>query len=147
MTRSLIQTADQLYDELVNKDRSYEQIIRQVMLRMVTSSGGELARKRVLKSELKYSDTIQQQVDNVINSFLDARLLVSDKDADDQPYVEPAHDELVLGWPKLRDWAAKDKEQIQNLILQRRLTPTAIDWQKSNKQIAYLLEFRLSYGK
>ncbi len=124
--QSLTQRADEEYQKLVNKNSAYEQVIRHVMLRMVALGGGELARRRVLLSELEYPEEKYILAKEVIERFTKARLLVKGKDAEDNSYVEPAHDALVRGWRKLLEWKQKDEE---NLILQRRLTPAVVDWQ------------------
>lgn len=127
---SLTNRATEIYESLVKLDLAYEQTIRHVMLRMV-AVGGELARRRVPSVELEYPEPENQRVKEVIHRFLEARLLVTGTNAESQPYVEPAHDALVLGWQKLLAWRQDKKEQ-ENLILQRRLTPAALEWE--NKQ-------------
>jgi WD40 repeat protein/energy-coupling factor transporter ATP-binding protein EcfA2 len=138
VTRSLTQRADFEYDELVKLDPAYAQTIKHVMLRMVAIGGGELARRRVLLSELEYPEPENTRVKLVIEHFAAARLLVKGRDLEDNLYVEPAHDALVRGWQKLRRW--KD-ENLGNLLLQRELTPTANKWaiNKQDKQIQGLL--------
>ncbi|NEQ84245.1 MAG: hypothetical protein F6K26_29945, partial [Moorea sp. SIO2I5] len=73
-------------------------------------------------------------VEEVIERFTNARLLVNGVDADGNPYVEPAHDALVRGWQKLLEWKQDDEE---NLLLQRRLTPAAVEW-NSQQQAKFL---------
>ncbi|NEO49397.1 MAG: hypothetical protein F6K55_36975, partial [Moorea sp. SIO4A3] len=131
--RSLTQRADQEYQALVKENPAYEQVIRHVMLRMVALTGGELARRRVLLSELEYPPQKNGLVKEVIERFTNARLLVKGEDTDGNPYVEPAHDALVRGWEKLRHWVQQEK----NLELQRRLTPSALEW--NNQQQAKFL--------
>lgn len=157
--QSLTQRADKEYQKLVDEDPTYQPIIRNVMLRMVSLNGGELARRRAPRTELVYVDdhdtlligqlktepattsqsSIQEKVDTLIQRFSDARLLIggnshtraiSAGDAIEEPYLEPAHDALVQGWKKLRDWI--DEEQ--DLELQRRLTPEAQSWQRLKQQ-------------
>lgn len=125
VTRSLTQRADQEYTALVNQDPAYAQTIRNVMLRMV-AVGGELARRRVAESEFKYPEPEHTRVQKVLRQFLAARLIVTGTDVNQQTYFEPAHDALVRGWDKLLTW---QKEQKETLILQRRLTPAAIEWE------------------
>ena len=36
--------------------------------------------------------------------------MVEGKEIDDQPYMEPAHDELVRGWDQLLRWSREDPE-------------------------------------
>jgi hypothetical protein len=113
--------------------KACESTIRDVMLRMVAISGGELARRKVPTSELVYPEPKNEQAKKVIVRFLEARLLVSGLDTENQKYVEPAHDALVHGWQKLLEWKQKEQE---SLLLQRRLTPAAMDWEsvKSKEQ-------------
>ncbi|MGB3754777.1 MAG: caspase family protein [Rivularia sp. (in: cyanobacteria)] len=127
--RSLTQRADEEYLALVKTNSAYEQVIRHVMLRMVALTGGELARRRVPLSELEYPEEKNILVKQTIERFSKARLLVEGQDAEGNPYVEPAHDALIRGWEKLRDWLQEEK----NLELQRRLTPRAFDWNKQQQ--------------
>ncbi|EAZ89796.1 nSTAND1 domain-containing NTPase [Crocosphaera chwakensis] len=122
---SLTKRADEEYQKLVTKNPAYGQVIRHLMLRMVSMGGGELARRRVLLSELEYPTEKNALVKAVIERFTTARLLVTGEDAEGNPYVEPAHDVLVRGWQKLLMWKQEDEESI---ILQRRLTPAAQEW-------------------
>ena len=126
VTKSLTRRADDEYDALVKADPAYERTIRHLMLRMV-AVGGELARRQVPESELRYPEPENTRAREAIAQFLAARLLVSGKKTDDSPYIEPAHDALVTGWDKLLAWKTEEEE---NLILQRRLTPAAVEWDR-----------------
>ena len=132
--RSLTQRADEEYQALVNENPAYDQVIRHVMLRMVALTGGELARRRVPLSELEYPGQKNGLVKEVIERFTNARLLVKGEDTDGDLYVEPAHDALVRGWQRLLEWKLHDEE---NLLLQRRLTPAAVEW-NSQQQAKFL---------
>ncbi|GAA6618595.1 eIF2A-related protein [Scytonema sp. NUACC26] len=125
VTCSLTQRADSEYEELKQRHGAYHLAIKDVMLRMVTVDGGELARRKVFLSELEYPPTKNERVQEVIRRFTEARLLVKGQDTEDKPYVEPAHDALVQGWQKLLVWKQQEQE---SLILQRRLTPAALEW-------------------
>ncbi len=122
---SLTRRADEEYQALFQENPAYEPVIRHVMLRMVALGGGELARRQVPLSELEYPPEKNSLVKDVIERFRTARLLVKGQDADGNPYVEPAHDALVRGWEKLLAWTQAEKE---SLVLQRRLTPVAVEW-------------------
>jgi WD40 repeat protein len=126
---ALTQRANLEYEQLKAKDAAYPVIIRQVMLRMVALGGGEVARRRVPLSELRYSGHKDTLVQEVLRCYTDARLLVQGTDSAEIPYVEPAHDALIRGWQKLADWRQEEEE---SLPLQRRLTPAAEEW--SNKR-------------
>ena len=131
--RSLTQRADEEYQKLVKENPAYEQVICHVMLRMVALTGGELARRRVPLSELEYPPDKNILVKEVIERFTAARLLVKGEDSEGNLYVEPAHDALVRGWEKLQTWLTQEK----NLSLQRRLTPSAFEW-NNRRQIRFL---------
>ncbi len=135
VTRSLTQTADKAYNELVSEEAS-ESTICDVMLRMVSITGGELARRRVPASELDYPELKNKQVQKIINRFVEARLLVKGLDADGQEYIEPAHDALVKGWVRLKEWI--DKE-LEGFVLRQRLTAATNDWAKNPQDSGLLL--------
>ncbi|WP_158517387.1 caspase family protein [Moorena producens] len=128
--QSLTQRADEEYQALVHENPAYDQVIRHVMLRMVALTGGELARRRVPLSELEYPPQKNDLVKEVIERFSTARLLVKGLDSEGNPDVEPAHDALVRGWQRLLEWKQKEEE---NLLLQRRLTPAAQEWESQKK--------------
>lgn len=130
--RSLTQRADQEYNALVQEDPGCEYTVRHVMLRMVATGGGELARRSVPLSELTFPEPERHRVAQVRQRFSQARLLVDGQDSEGNPYVEPAHDALVRGWQRLLNWK---KEEQETLLLQRQLTPQAEDWQKVRSTI------------
>lgn len=134
VARSLTQRADQEYETLIKRDPACGRTVQHAMLRMVAVTSGEMARRRVPLSELDYPEPEQQRVEQVIDQFSQARLLVSSTDATGKPYVEPAHDAMVRGWQRLLDWANAAQE---TLLLQRRLTPAAEEWRNQQKP-AYL---------
>jgi WD40 repeat protein len=140
VTRSIAKRAEQEYTTLVQADPAYDQTIRNVMLRMV-SVGGELARRRVPLSELAYPEPENTQVKTVLERFATARLLTSGTDTDGQPYQEPAHDALVQGWKRLLDWKQQEGE---SLLLKRKLTPAAVEWNSVKNKDEEQLKGKLS---
>jgi len=124
--------------------KAYQATMRRVMLRMVAIEGGSVARRRVPKSELVYSDSREnERVEQVIQRLVKARLLVTGQEIHSRTagkeivegYVEPAHDFLVRGWDELQKWI---KEEHGYLALQPRLTPAANDWIRNNRVADYL---------
>lgn len=78
----------------------HQSVMKQLMLRMIALSAGEMAGKRVMRSELIFTTAEENEaVSLVINNLVEARLLVS-ADA----YIEPAHDALVRAWGLLWSW-------------------------------------------
>lgn len=131
VTRSLTQTAEQTYQQAIAEGID-PAIIRNVMLRMVSLNGNELARRRVFKTELIYPQPFNSQVQIVIDRFVAARLLTTGIDGENRQYVEPVHDVLVTGWQKLLMWK---QEKEESLLLQRRLTPAAEEWQSIHSKL------------
>lgn len=125
VARSLTQRADSEYQALIERDPRYATTVRNVMLRMVATGGGQLSRRRVPLSEFEYLSAENNRVQTVIQHFSAARLLVEGTGSDGRAYVEPAHDALVNGWQRLLAWQQAEEA---DLILQRRLTPAAEEW-------------------
>ncbi len=121
---SLRNRADEVYDELPDDD--HRRTMRNVMLRMISVEGVELARRHVPDDELVFENPEENlRVQEVIRRLTEARLVVEGKESDDQPYTEPAHDELVRGWDRLRDWT---REGLGTLQLRQVLSPSVHDW-------------------
>ena len=123
---SLRNRADAVFSGLPSD--AHRRTMRQVMLRMVSVEGGELARRRVLEIELDYGSSEENdRVREVLHRLTTERLVVRDDDEDGLPYVEPAHDELIRGWPLLLRWSHENAEALQ---LRRRLSPASYEWGK-----------------
>ena len=114
-------------------DPLHQATLRRVMLRMVATEGGELARRRAPCWELEYDDPAEVlRVQAVLKALTDARLIVQDVAREqDQPFVEPAHDALVLAWDRLIQWK---NEAGDGLSLQRRLSQAAYEWTQADKR-------------
>ncbi|WP_414622819.1 caspase family protein [Calothrix sp. CCY 0018] len=129
---ALTRRATEEYDNLVKNKKfgkalgkAYQATMRRVMLRMVAIEGGGVARRRVLTSELEYSDPKEnKRVEYVIEQLVNVRLLVKGHE-DKAQYVEPAHDLLIQGWGLLQEWI---KDEQENLVLQNRLAAPTLDW-------------------
>jgi WD40 repeat protein len=139
---SLTRRANEEYSK-IGEDKTLgeaaQRTMRRVMLRMLTSEGGETARRRVPESELVYptqeeSDRVKQVVDRLV----EARLLVKGQLETGEPYVEAAHDFLVRGWGTLQDWINEEKAK-ETLEVQQRLTAQANDWARNNRPDGLLL--------
>ncbi|MEG4595347.1 caspase family protein [Microcoleus sp. F8_C2] len=136
LTRRAHEEYKKLGDEL---GEVAQRTMRRVMLRMLTTEGGETARRRVPESELVYptpqeSDHVRQVVDQLV----EARLLVKGQLETGEPYAEPAHDFLVRGWGTLQNWIDEEKAK-ETLELQQRLTAQANDWARNNRPDGLLL--------
>ena len=132
---SLTRRVNEEYENL--PDDAHRLTMRRVMLRMVEIEGEETLRRRVLKYEVTYSSNEEnQRVEVVLNSLVNARLIVTGKDKESgEIYYEPAHDFLVRGWEKIQVWIQKEQE---NLALQQLLTPAAQAWENRGNRVGDL---------
>lgn len=78
---------------------------------MVSLEGGQPARRRVLDSELVYADEAETGRARVVLDALTAARLVVRGEHDGEAYAEPAHDRIVIGWPRLRSWIDEPAER------------------------------------
>lgn len=109
----------------------YQESARRVLERFVSVDVGQFARRRVPRREFVVSDSAEQvRVDKILDEFDSARLIVSDK-IDDEPFLELAHDALILGWDRLLSWVRGDALLIADL---RRLTSDAATWIMAPKE-------------
>ena len=122
--------ADEEYDAL---QPPLQLSMRRVMLRMVSFEGNNVARQRILRADLDYTNPAEtQRVDTVVERLTEARLLVEGREADGEPYVEPAHDALVRAWDRLIDWIHEEEESAHNLRYQQQLGRAATEWEKTD---------------
>lgn len=113
-------------------DEAHRTTLRRVMLRMVVSEGGNLARRRVSDTELDYPDSAEHaRAAEVVRRLTSARLLVEGKEADGEPFVEPAHDALVRGWGRLLEWVREEGEASFPLAQRQRLARAATEWDRA----------------
>lgn len=117
----------------------HQQTMRLIMLRMVAAGSGNVARRRVLRSELVFESTERNaSVKIIIDRLVSARLVVTgnersgDEGSVGEGYVEPAHDALVRAWGRLLRWAHKENERDpDDLRFQRKLTADAESWEQT----------------
>ncbi len=117
-------------------DAAHRETMRRLMLRMVAAEGGNVARRRVPRSELDYPDPAEtERADDVVRRLTAARLVVEGRGEDGEGYVEPAHDALVRAWDRLLGWIHAEQDRAANLRFQQSLARTARDWtQTSDKK-------------
>jgi WD40 repeat protein len=109
-------------------DETHQATARRVLERLVSVESGEFARRRVPRRELEAADEAETaRIAEILRRLLEARLVVTDK-VDDEPYLELAHDALVLGWDRLLTWVRQDLDRI---VVLRRLTISADEWAAS----------------
>ena len=105
-------------------DAETQETLRHVLLRMISLQGGEWTRRRVEHSELKYADPGEDdRAAKVLRRLVDERLVVAGTNPDGEPYLELAHDSLIVSWDRLKQWidaciwqAPKDQLSLQDSV-------------------------------
>ncbi len=117
------------------------QVARRVLLRCV-QPGDETgdARRPVRASELGGAGAGQEQVDDVVRTLVDARLLTAGTDVvTGERVVELAHEALIDAWPRLRGWVDDGRAW---LLDARRVTAAADAWEAQDRHGDWLLAGR-----
>src|SRR3712207_3506671 len=93
---ALQRRADQLLEELRGEGR--DQLVVPTLLKLATiDRNGEAIRRRLRRS------TLSSEEQMVVQAFVDARLLTSDRGPDGEITVQVAHEALLRQWPPLRE--------------------------------------------
>jgi hypothetical protein len=147
---SIARTADEVYERLSAPDKEQ---VREIFLRLTRID--ELAeqaderrdtRQRVLLSSLVPAEGNESSTKALVALLANVRLVVTSINArTGKEEVEIAHEALIRYWPKLRDWLDRDR---MGLIMHRRLTRAAEEWEQNARDSSYLYEgVRLSSVK
>ena len=76
-------------------------------------------------------NTLPQPAVPLLRRFVDARLLVTDRDTDGRETIEVAHEALLRTWPQLAGWLAEDRDKLRLLeSLQR----AAEEWELGGRR-------------
>jgi WD40 repeat protein len=106
--------ANSIYRDL---DVVSQRSMRQLMFRMISIEGGELASRRVLSKELIFSDEKEtERMESIAQQLVAARLVSSGIDQQERTYYEPAHDALVHAWTQLWEWVKVKGEEKLRLL-------------------------------
>ena len=130
---AIAQKADTLFASF---DDGQQQIVRRVLLRLTQPGAGALdTRRRALLSEMWANDEDRPQVERVLRSLTDARLLTTDSEATGEPQIEVAHEALIRHWERLQTWLNEDRD---NLRLRESVSESVKEWEKSGKHESLL---------
>lgn len=128
LSGSVAHQAESLYANFTSSDQL---AVRRLFARLVTAGdGAEDTRRRARQSELVGVD------DQVVNALVDRRLLTMDRDRESrEPTIEIAHEALLRGWPRLREWLDADRDWVREL---RALASASRLWESSGRDEADL---------
>ena len=131
---ALARRAEQLYQE---QDEQGQEMIQQMFLRLVTvgeyPGPGEVdipitseTGRRVLHAELLSAAIEPDRLEEIIDTYVDYRLLTLDHDpATRKPTIELAHEAILRLWDRLRDWL---EESASDLRMHRQLIRATNEW-------------------
>nr|MDJ0498210.1 BMP family ABC transporter substrate-binding protein [Acidimicrobiia bacterium] len=131
---ALTKTAEELYGQLSPSEQG---TAKQLFLRLVTiAEHDEWSRRRVRAGELIDLGVDVVTMQKAIDLFTRHRLLSLDRDqATGAPTVEVAHEALLSGWQRLRDWIEQNRE---DLVRHRELAVAAGRWDASGRDRDYV---------
>ncbi len=130
--------AEEIYRGLSSSDQD---LCRHIFLRLVQpGEGTEDTKRRVSFRELLPADPERAKaVQKLIYTLSEreARLITTEGDESSEGWVEVAHEALIQGWTRLRQWVDIDRAGLRT---QRRLTDAAREWAvaKSEDKDGYL---------
>lgn len=126
--------ADEVFDGLSNDEQ--RRLAQRVFLELVhLGEGAQDTRRRVAKAELLALGE-PAQVENLLGRLASSRLIATGREGE-ETFVEVSHEALIRGWPALREWLARDREE---LALERRLLQSAEEWQSLQRDPGALLQ-------
>jgi hypothetical protein len=115
---ALAQRADALYTALPPEQ---QHVARRILLRLTQPGEGTVdTRHRSTLQELETRAEESKTIKAVVQKLTDARLLVTE----DQQ-VDVAHEALIRGWPRLRQWIDDNRDRLR---IHRRITESAEEW-------------------
>jgi photosystem II stability/assembly factor-like uncharacterized protein len=131
---AIARRAEAEYGSLPEKKQA---VARRILLRLVQpGEGTEDTRRRASLSDLLPGPDPSDVAKGVVWDLIDARLLTASYDAaHGEIQVDVAHEALIRGWPRLRAWLDESREELQ---IQRRLTETAREWLRHERDGSYL---------
>lgn len=123
--RAVAQTSEGTFATLSARQ---QRLARQIFLRMTAlGEGTEDTKRRISRAEL---DTDDEDTAVVLDKLAAARLLTLDDTG-----IEIAHEALIRGWPRLREWLTRDRE---GLRVHRQLTEATDAWESVDEDPGWL---------
>ncbi len=123
--RSVAQTSEHTFTALSERQ---QRLANQIFLRMTAlGEGTEDTKRRITRDEVDADDP---DVAVVLDRLASSRLVTLDDNG-----IEIAHEALIRGWPRLREWLAEDRE---GLRVHRQLTEATDAWESVGRDDGWL---------
>jgi hypothetical protein len=124
---ALAQHAEATYNSLPSAQ--HKTLARALFLRLIEAGATEqdTTRRRATNSELTLADVEATHIlQGTTNTFVDARLLVSDKSGTERT-VEVSHETLIREWQRFSEWLHEAREDLR---LQKSLAADVAEWKR-----------------
>ena len=121
--------ANKLYNEQLKTNEERDACRRILLMLTTPGEGTEDTRRRIDRAQLSTGHV----VDSVLETLSNGRLVTVGETEPVQ--IEVAHESLIRGWRRLRDWLDQDRESLRVL---HRLSDAAKEWQANNNDRAFL---------
>jgi DNA-binding SARP family transcriptional activator/WD40 repeat protein/predicted Ser/Thr protein kinase len=121
--------ADAAVEVLPEADRDRA---RRVFLRLVNvDDDNTVSRRRTHRSQLTSRSGDPSEVEGLLSTFGDARLLTFDHDTETrEPTVELAHEALIQHWPRFRHWV---RDAGESLRVHQQVAAAALVWEENSR--------------
>src|SRR5512135_3344408 len=125
-------------DVLGHFDATQRDLCRRIFLRLTQPGEGvEDTKRRASFGELVPAGADPKAVEAVVRRLADARLITTEggPKAGGERSVEVAHEALIRGWGRLREWIDADRV---GLRIHRQLTEDAREWEANGRESSFL---------
>jgi len=128
---ALASAAEEAFESLSDRSQnSFGQLFRRLV--NVSAVGDRVTKATCLMQDLLRLDGAKE----FIGAFIERRLFISDQNEKNQAIVSVAHEALLRGWPRIKEWLEKDRELLQ---IKSRLDYACQQWIASDKDNQLLL--------
>jgi formylglycine-generating enzyme required for sulfatase activity/energy-coupling factor transporter ATP-binding protein EcfA2 len=134
--------AEELYQDLTDSQKS---LARKIFVELThVAEGARDTRRRLAKPELLALGQGDQDLEELINRLIEARLVTTSSEllfGGEHGFVprnllEISHEALIHAWPRFRQWVEESRDEIRR---ERKLRETVADWQAHGRDPSFLL--------
>lgn len=119
---AISQTAESVYGRF---DEDGKQATRRLLLRLVTPGEGSSDTRGTLPLSELYAAEAPAEAPRVAEELTEARLLTADESS-----ITIAHEALIGGWPRLRQWIEDSREDLRT---RQRISAAAHEWAEQDR--------------
>ncbi|MFC1959134.1 SUMF1/EgtB/PvdO family nonheme iron enzyme [Chloroflexota bacterium] len=112
-------------------DEDTRAVLPQVFRRLVSvAEDGTATRQRAPLADVRFNAAAAQ----LVNAFVEARLLMAGRGPDGEPLVEVAHEALLRSWEQLKDWIDETRYELR---LMQQVSSAAQLWDANEQMDAF----------